>query len=91
MSILRDQVIVVTGASGRLGRRMVQRFAQDGAAIAAVVRKEEDARGLPFPDEGEGWAFPVDVTDDDVVRACFDQILEQFGRVDALVHTVGMW
>ncbi len=91
MPTLQEKVIVVTGASGRLGRRMVQRFAEEGASIAAIVRKEEDARSLPFPQHGEGWAFPVDVTDEELVGACFGQIREQFGRVDALVHTVGMW
>lgn len=91
MSTLEDKAIVVTGASGRLGRLMVQQFAGDGAVIAAVVRSEEEARNLPFPEDGEGWAFPVDVTDEALVEACFDQIRERLGRVDALVHAVGMW
>lgn len=91
MPNLKGRIIVVTGAAGRLGSRMVQRFAEDGAAIAAIVRSEEDARTLPFPEHGEGWAFPVDVTDEELVRACFTQIRDQFGRIDAVVHTVGMW
>lgn len=91
MPTLQQKVIVVTGAAGRLGRLIVQRFAEDGAAIAAVVRSEGDARNLPFPDEGEGWAYPVDLTVEELVRVCFKQIRDQFGRIDALVHAAGMW
>ena len=91
MQQLKHRVIVVTGAAGRLGQKMVRRFAEEGASIAAVVRTEADARSLPFPKAGTGWAFPVDLIDEELVGACFDRIREQFGRVDALVHTVGMW
>lgn len=89
--MLSKKVIVVTGAAGRLGRRIVQQFAEEGASIAAVVRSEEEARELPFPDDGEGWAFPIDLTDEAVVRAGFEQIRRHFDGIDAVVHTVGGW
>ena len=89
--MIGDKVIVVTGASGRLGRRIVRQFAEEGAAIAAVVRTEEEARSLPFPENGEGWAFPIDLTDETLVRAGFEQIRRHFDRIDALIHTVGGW
>ena len=89
--MLSKKVIVITGAAGRLGRRIVQQFAEEGASIAAVVRSEEEARKLPFPDNGEGWAFPIDLTDEAVVRAGFEQIRRHFDGLDAVVHTVGGW
>lgn len=85
------KVVVVTGAAGRLGRLVVQQFARDGATIVALVRDEEEARTIPFPEDAEGWAFPVDVTNEALLSACFEQIGQQFGRVDVLVHTVGGW
>ena len=88
---LNGKVVVVTGAGGRLGRRLVPSFAACGARIAAVVRNEEEARGIPFPEGAEGWAFQCDVTDEDRVEACFSQIGARFGHVDVLVHTVGGW
>lgn len=89
--MLSNKVIVITGASGRLGRRIVQQFAEEGAAIAAVVRTEDEARSLPFPESGEGWAFPIDLTDERLVRAGFEQIRRHFDRIDAVIHTVGGW
>lgn len=88
---LNGKIVVVTGASGRLGQRVVAGFARDGAVIVALVRDEDEARRIPFPDDAEGWAFPVDVTNETQVEACFEQIERQFGRVDVLVHTVGGW
>ena len=90
---LRENVIVITGAGGRLGQRMVHRFARQGARIAAIVRDEEEAKRIPFPDDEDavGFAYPVDVTQEELVEACFAQIAGQFGRIDALVHTVGGW
>ena len=89
-SSLQDRVVVVTGASGRLGRRMVQRFADAGAVVAAVVRSmEHEPDGVP--EHCRGGAFAADVTHEHAVRDCFDRIRGRFGRVDALVHTVGTW
>jgi len=88
---LEQKVIVVTGASGRLGSRIVQRFAEEGATIAAVIREKEKAHTIPFPEHAEGWAFIGDVTDEAVVQACFEQIGNQVGHINALIHAVGCW
>lgn len=91
MASLSNKVVVITGAAGRLGRRIVAQFAEEGAIIAAIVLNDEEARSIPFPEHAEGWAFPADVTDEEIVMACFEQIGRQFTSVDALIHTVGGW
>lgn len=91
MPSLTNKVVVITGAAGRLGRRLVRRFAEEGAIIGAVVLDDEEAASIPFPEHAEGWAFPADVTDEELVTACFDQIGRQFTTIDALIHTVGAW
>ncbi len=88
---LLGKVVVVTGAGGRLGSRLVHRFADQGATIAAIVRSEQQARDIPFPPNAEGWAFPADVTNEKMVETTFKQIVDQFGRIDVLIHAVGMW
>ncbi|MEM6646075.1 MAG: SDR family NAD(P)-dependent oxidoreductase [Bacteroidota bacterium] len=90
-SLLENNVIVITGAAGRLGQRLVKAFAEAGATIVALVYKAEEAYDLPFPAEAEGWAFPVDVTDEAQVQEVFAHIREQIGPVDAVIHTVGTW
>jgi len=88
---IQGKNIVITGASGRLGRLMVSSFARKGARIAAVVRTPEAADKLDFPEDAEGWAFPFDVTDETQVVAGFEGIKSSLGGIDVLIHTVGTW
>ncbi len=83
---LGEAVVVVTGAAGRLGRCMRQRFADHGATVAALVR--DPSR---LPESPPGQVFKANVTDEAEVVAGFQRIGETFGHVDALVHTVGAW
>ena len=83
---LGEAVVVVTGAAGRLGGRMMQGFAGEGATVAALVRDPSRLSG-----SAAGQVFKADVTNEDEVVAGFQQIGETFGAIDALVHTVGAW
>jgi NAD(P)-dependent dehydrogenase (short-subunit alcohol dehydrogenase family) len=65
---------------------MMQRFALEGATVAALDRNPDR-----LPADIPASAFRADVTDEADVVAVFRQIGETFGRVDALVHTVGAW
>jgi 3-oxoacyl-[acyl-carrier protein] reductase len=88
---LEGKTVVVTGAAGRLGRLLAEHLARDGATIVALVRNEAEAQDIPFPEEAEGWAFPVDLADERLVAATFGQIGQQFGAIDALIHAAGGW
>ena len=85
---LEGRVVVITGATGRLGHPMMQRFAHAGAQVAAVAR---DAQGIDMPDRGTVRGFSANVTNADDVARCFAEINDAFGPPDVLVHTVGMW
>ncbi len=78
--------MVITGAAGRLGMRMMQRFAERGATVVAI-----DLDPCRLPQSAPGQAFRANVTDEAETDAVFREIGETFGRVDALVHTVGTW
>lgn len=92
LSDLRGRVVVVTGASGRLGQAVVQTLAHAGATVAAVVYSEEEAQKIQFPpDAPEGWAYLCDVTDENSVYTAFSSIYQELGPIYGLVHTVGSW
>lgn len=82
---LSDCVVVVTGAGGRLGQVLTSRLAGQGARVAALDRAEPDT--LP-PD---ARSFSADLTSEKDVVEVFESIRDTMGRMDALVHTVGMW
>lgn len=79
---LTDHVVVVTGATGRLGSVVVQELTKAGARVAALDRE---------PAPGGHLVAVTDVTDERATAAAFDRVEREMGTPQAVVHTVGMW
>ncbi len=83
---LGEAVVVITGASGRLGARMMQRFADHGATVVVIDRNPDR-----LPGDLPAQVFRANVTDETETVAVFQEIGQRFGHIDALIHSVGMW
>jgi 3-oxoacyl-[acyl-carrier protein] reductase len=94
MGLLADQVAVVTGASGGLGRAIAAALAREGAAVvvhygrngdaaAQLVREIEDAGGRALAAGG-------DLTDPNQAAAVIASATEGYGRLDILVNNAGI-
>ncbi|MDX1440338.1 MAG: SDR family NAD(P)-dependent oxidoreductase [Rubricoccaceae bacterium] len=82
---LDRKVVVLTGAGGRLGRVVAAKLIAAGARVAGL-----DAQ--PTEDLPEGVFFQVaDLADETAVESAFSEVIDRFGAVDGVVHTVGMW
>ena len=95
--ILKNKIAVVTGASRGAGKGIALALGEAGATVYVTGRskKEGDA---PLPgtvfataDEitqrgGKGIAVVVDHTDDAAVKALFEQVKQQQGKLDILVN-----
>ncbi len=99
MTDLRGKVAVVTGASRGVGRGICEGLAEAGATVYITGRSESrqdppaertiqataravDALG------GSGIPVRVDHNDDAQVRALFDRVRDERGRLDVLVNNV---
>jgi NAD(P)-dependent dehydrogenase (short-subunit alcohol dehydrogenase family) len=82
---LLNKVAVVTGASGRVGRAVVQKFADEGAKIVAFARNaarlEEVAQLAP----ARIIVVPGDVTEVRGLAMLRETTLRRLGRIDILV------
>jgi NAD(P)-dependent dehydrogenase (short-subunit alcohol dehydrogenase family) len=91
---LQKRVVIITGATGYLGKVVAHRFAQEGARLALfgtnAQRLESLAQSLNLPGEGV-LAFQVDLRDNSLTKAAVDAVVEKFGRVDIWLHFVGGW
>lgn len=88
---LNGLVMVVTGATGNLGQAVAQAAQAAGAQVALVDRNaERQTQFYGDLDDSRHFALAdVDVTNTNHVERAMTRIAERFGRIDALVHTVG--
>jgi short-subunit dehydrogenase len=83
------EVVVITGASGGIGRAAARRFAKDGARIALIARGRRGLEAAAHEVEragGEPMVLPVDVADHDQVEAAASSVEDAFGPIDVWVN-----
>jgi len=80
--------IIVTGASGGIGRETARAFLQAGWRVGLVGRRAE-ALAETADDAGAALILPCDVTEESQVEAAFDQALAAWGRIDVLFNNAG--
>lgn len=86
---LRGKTALVTGGANGIGRAIVQRLADNGAAVAIAdvdfSGAEAMARTLP-----EAIACRVDIRDEAAVDAAVQATEDRFGTLDILVNNAGV-
>jgi NADP-dependent 3-hydroxy acid dehydrogenase YdfG len=92
MMTLKDQVAIITGASGGIGRAIAGTLAQQGAILCVLGRnkiKLDEAAACWQAVSPSVEVYPCDLTrDDDIDQAC-NQIAGKHARADILVHCAG--
>jgi len=85
----KSEVVVITGASGGVGRATARKFASDGARIALIARGRpglEAAAQEVREAGGEPLVLPVDVAEADQVEAAAASVEDAFGPIDVWVN-----
>jgi len=89
-----NRVIVVTGATGALGRKTAHTFAEAGHSLALLdndqARLDSLVKELNLPDD-RLFASIVDLRDGQAVQASAEAVATKLGSVNALFHLVGGW
>ncbi|XP_045491348.1 15-hydroxyprostaglandin dehydrogenase [NAD(+)]-like [Colias croceus] len=91
-----DKVVIVTGGSNGIGAEIVGQFLQGGAKYVAILDISEDAgRSLENKlnkKHGDKRAkfIKCDVTNDDELKAAFDEVIADNGYFDVVVNNAGI-
>jgi NAD(P)-dependent dehydrogenase (short-subunit alcohol dehydrogenase family) len=88
-SPLQDRVAIVTGAAGFIGRATAELFAERGAKVVCVVRKEADVAKLEDAIPG-ALVLQADVTREDEVAGYVGETLGLLGRIDIFFNNAGI-
>lgn len=94
MHSLSENVVIITGAVGNLGRATARAF-QAAGAHTVLVDRAADRMHLLFADlvvsPDHLLLGGVDLGDEAAVAGAIGSAVERFGRIDVLVNTVGAW
>lgn len=93
---IREQVVVIVGASSGIGREAALRMAGQGARVVVCARGEAKLRSLVeeiTAAGGQAELVVADVARADEVQRVADCAVDRFGRIDTWVHGagVGLW
>ncbi|WP_374703375.1 SDR family NAD(P)-dependent oxidoreductase [Bacillus sp. V3-13] len=90
---LENQVALVTGAGTGIGKAIALKLAEAGAKVAVNYNSSAEEAGKVVSTivdhGGSAKAYQCDVTNEDVVKAMYDQIENDLGEVDILVNNAG--
>ena len=87
---LKDNVAIVTGSAGGIGKAIAINLARNGAAV--VVSDIQIDKGQATAKElGANAVFvPCDISDAKQVNALVDIAIERFGKLDIMVNNAGI-
>ncbi len=89
---IHDQVVVVTGATGTLAGPTARYLLQQGARVVFLGRDTAKLAKLKTETAAQAdrrMVFQADVLDQVALERVYDQVMEQFGRVDVLLNAAG--
>jgi short-subunit dehydrogenase len=87
------RVVLVTGSSAGIGRRLALELGQAGAEVLLVARSEEGLRSTAEEIAARGGAavaYPADLSDVNDVARLAEEVAIEHGAVDVLVNNAGL-
>lgn len=89
---VKDQVVVITGGTGVLGKAIAAHLAEEGAKVVILGRKAEIGNAIVNEIKakgGEAMFLVTNVLDEAILEQNLKDILAAYGRVDALLNAAG--
>ncbi len=90
---VKGKVVIITGAGRGIGRETAFLLSSEGASVVVCDRDAaavEEVSGQIVKAGGEAMGHAVDVTKRAELDAMVRQVVERFGRIDALINNAGI-
>jgi 3-oxoacyl-[acyl-carrier protein] reductase len=90
MSIIENQIAVVTGAGRGIGRAIAIELGRLGAQVILAARSRTELEETAGKIGANASIIPTDVRKKDELHRLFDQVFTAIGPVDILVNAAGL-
>ncbi len=90
---VRGRIVLITGASRGIGKRVAERLARLGARLALTARSTDDLSKIASDLRSTGAAvesFPADLTNAEDRQQLVDGVVRRFGGIDVLLNCAGV-
>ena len=87
---IKGKNVLITGATGGIGKSIAQIFSDNGAVVGLSGTKEEKLQHLAAKINGRTHIFPCDLSDSEQVESLFTRAEEAMGQVDILICNAGI-
>src|SRR5687767_2658131 len=85
---VKDQVVLVSGASRGIGRAIAQGFAERGAKV--IITGRDAATLEKTADDIDATPIVCDVANSKAIERLVQATLEGFGQIDTLINVAGV-
>jgi len=89
----KSNVVLVTGASGGIGKAIVNKYSRQGLTMAIADKDEDAANKLVHEinqSSGKAMAFPGDLLDQNYSDNLANEVKEKLGSIDILINNAGL-
>ena len=89
----KSNVVLVTGATGGIGKSIVNKYSRQGLTLAIADKDEEQANKLVHEinhGNGKAMAFPGDLLDQNYCDRLANEVQKKLGRIDILINNAGL-
>ena len=88
--MLRDKIVMVTGASAGIGRACAEAFAREGCRLILAARRDDALRDLAGSLDAPCHTLALDVRDRAAVDAAVAGLPDEWAAIDVLVNNAGL-
>jgi NAD(P)-dependent dehydrogenase (short-subunit alcohol dehydrogenase family) len=86
---VEGKVVLLTGASFGIGAALAVRLGAAGARLLLAARSQEELQAVAASAGAQAQAYPLNLASPEEVDSVAQQILEQHGGVDVVIHNAG--
>jgi NADP-dependent 3-hydroxy acid dehydrogenase YdfG len=86
---MENKIWFITGISSGLGKALADALIENGDFVIGTFRKQNQVEAFNAQFAGKAFAYQLDVTDSQAIKAVVDNISVTYEKIDVLVNNAG--